>query len=262
MKIGWCAPLKQAGLVREAGFDFLEVPLAPLGLEDKTTFDQARRELAECPISVAAFNMFLPRDMRVVGPDTDDDRLTAYLGKAADLIDSAGATIVVFGSGWARNVPDDWERARGEDQFLQALSWCADALRGTGTTLVIEPLNRKESNIVNSVEEGVHFASQVNRPEIRVLADFYHMDEEQEPLETLAAHGAWLAHIHLADTGRRNPGTGSYDYGRFFDQLKSAQYTGMMSAECNVERPTADMRHSLAFLRSFERESSNSTVRA
>jgi sugar phosphate isomerase/epimerase len=261
MKIGWCAPLQQADLVKEVGMDFLEVPLAPMGLEDKTTFDEAKRELAECPISTAAFNMFLPQDMRVVGPDTDDDRLRTYLGRASDLMSSAGADIVVFGSGWARNVPDDWERARGEDQFLRTLSWCADVLHGTGTTLVIEPLNRKESNIVNSVADGVRFAQQVNRAEIRVLADFYHMDEEQEPLETLNANGAWLSHIHVADTGRRNPGTGSYDYDRFFDQLKNANYTGMISAECNIEHPTTDMRHSLAFLRKFEREFSNSTGR-
>jgi sugar phosphate isomerase/epimerase len=261
MKIGWCAPLRQAGLVKEAGMDFLEVPLAPLGLEDKTTFDEAKRALADCPISTPAFNTFLPQDMRVVGPDTDDNRLKTYLARASDLMGSAGASIVVFGSGWARNVPDDWERVRGEDQFLQALSWCADALRGSGTTLVIEPLNRRASNIVNSVEDGVHFARQVNRPEIRVLADFYHMDEEHEPLETLAANGAWLSHIHVADTGRKNPGTGSYDYDRFFAQLKSAKYTGMISAECTAEHPAADMRHSLSFLRKFERESSNSTVR-
>ena len=66
-------------------------------------------------------------------------------------------------------------------------------LEGTRTTLAIEPLNRKESNIINSVAEGVRFARQVNRPEIRVLADFYHIDEEREPLDTLKTNGEWLA---------------------------------------------------------------------
>ena len=89
----------------------------------------------------------------------------------------------------------------------------------------------------------------MNRPEIRVLADFFHMDEEDEPLETLREHREWLVHIHLADTGRRNPGTGSYDYDRFFGLLREIDYQGMMSAECKITDPAADMRHSHAFLR-------------
>jgi len=89
----------------------------------------------------------------------------------------------------------------------------------------------------------------LNRPEIRVLADFYHMDEENEPLSEVATHMEWLSHIHLADTGRFNPGTGSYDYDTFFGYLKTANYRGMLSAECTVKNPEADMRQSLAFLR-------------
>ena len=67
----------------------------------------------------------------------------------------------------------------------------------------------------------------MNRPEIRVLADFFHMDEENKPLETLREHCDWVVHIHLADTGRRNPGTGSYPYDRFFGLLKEIGYAGI-----------------------------------
>jgi sugar phosphate isomerase/epimerase len=249
MKIGWCESLQNASLLRELGYDFVELPLAPMGLEARETFEAAKREVQNSPLPPLAFNVFFPRDLRVVGPVVDVGRVRNYLARAAELLATAKAQVVVLGSGWARNVPDGWERARAEGQWVQALSWCADALRGTGTTLVIEPLNRKESNLVNSVAEGVRFAKQVDRPEILVLADFYHMDEEQEPLATLTEHAAWLAHIHLADTGRRNPGTGSYDYDRFFGCLKEIGYAGMISAECKVEQPETDMRHSLAFLR-------------
>jgi sugar phosphate isomerase/epimerase len=249
MKIGWCESLQSASLLREIGYDFVEPSLAPMGLEARDTFEAAKRAAQSSPLLPLAFNVFFPRDIRVVGPEVNVGRVRNYLARAAELLATAKARVVVLGSGWARNVPDGWERARAEGQWVQALSWCADALRGTGTTLVIEPLNRKESNLVNSVADGVRFARQVNRPEIRVLADLYHMDEEREPLATLKEHAAWLAHIHLADTGRRNPGTGGYDYVRFFGYLKEAGYAGMISAECKVEQPEADMRHSLAFLR-------------
>jgi sugar phosphate isomerase/epimerase len=157
----------------------------------------------------------------------------------------------VLGSAAARNVPEGFDRTRAEDQFLQALSWCADAIEGTGITLAVEPLNRKESNLINSVAEAVRFVKRINRPQIRVLADFYHMDEENEPLETLLKYGEWLAHVHLADTGRRNPGSGLYDYDRFTRLLKEIGYTGAVSAECNLQDPESEMRRSLTFLRRF-----------
>ncbi len=249
MQIGWCGAIGDAPLMKQVGLDFVEIPLAPLGLEDKATFAAAKRAVLDCALPTCAFNVCFPLDMRVVGPETDDRRARNYLSRAAELLAQARAKVVVLGSGWARNVPDHWDRSRAEAQFLQTLSWCADALAGSGVTLVIEPLNRKESNLVNSVEEGVRFARAINRPEIRVLADFYRMDEEQEPLKTLKTNGDWLTHIHLADTGRRNPGAGNYDYAAFFGLLKDVGYQGMISAECSVRHPEADMKHSLAFLK-------------
>jgi sugar phosphate isomerase/epimerase len=239
MKLGWCAPLQDAGLIRDAGFDYIELPLAAQDFAAKI----------EAPLPVGAFNYFFPQYMRIVGPDVDAARLDDYLARAAALMASVNARAAVMGSAWARNVPDGFERARAEEQIVCALDRCADRLQGSGVTLAIEPLYRKESNIINSVAEGVWFARQVNRPEIRVLADFFHMDEEDEPLETLREHRDWVVHIHLADTGRRNPGTGTYDYDRFFSLLKEINYSGSMSAECKIDDPARDMAHSRAFLR-------------
>ena len=249
MKFGWCAPLKDVDLIMQAGFDYIELPLAAQGLEDRATFEAAKTAIAASPLPAAAFNYFMPRDMRVVGPDVDARRVKAYLARAADLLHGAGARSCVFGAAWARNIPQDWPRDRAEAQFLETLGWCADALQGTGVTLAIEPLYRKELNFINSVAEGAHFARQVNRPEIRVLADFFHMDEEDEPFDTLIEHRQWLAHIHLADTGRKNPGTGSYPYAQFFDALKQAGYARLMSCECSVDDPATGLRHSVNFLR-------------
>jgi sugar phosphate isomerase/epimerase len=249
VQLGWCAPLEDADLIKQAGFDYIEYPLAAQGLEDRTTFAAAMQTIAESPLPAAACNYFMPQDMRVVGPDVDVPRVKSYLAYAAELMGSARTRSCVFGAAWARNIPDGWERDRAEVQFLEALNWCADALQGTGVTLAIEPLYRKESNFINSVAEGAHFARLVNRAEIRVLADFFHMDEEDEPFETLIEHREWLAHVHLADTGRKNPGTGSYPYDRFFAALQEAGYDRLMSCECSVDDRQTGLRHSVNFLR-------------
>ena len=249
MQFGWCAPVSEAPLLAALGFDFIELPLATMNLEDDTSFASAKSAVRGLPVPPLAFNVFMPRDMRVVGPEIDEIRVKAYLGRAAEVLEAAGAQIVVYGSGWSRNLPDGWPRDRQEAQFIQALDWSADALQGSGVTLVIEPLNPKELDIATSVDEGARFAAAVDRPEIRVLADFYHMDEEAEPFDTLVRNASWLAHIHLADTGRKNPGTGCYPYAEFFGRLKEAGYKGLLSAECSVDDPEANRRASLAFLR-------------
>lgn len=241
MKLGWCAPLKHAGLVQAAGYDYIELPLAAQ--------DFSRGARITSPLPVGAFNYFFPQDMRIAGDDVDEAKLESYLGRAAEIMGRTGATAAVMGSAWARNVPEGFERKRAADQIVRTLDHIAGHLKGTGVTCVIEPLYRKESNIINSVAEGVAFAKRVNRPEIRVLADFFHMDEENEPLETLREHRDWIVHVHLADTGRRNPGTGAYPYDRFFEILKEIGYAGMMSAECQIDDPAKDMRHSCNFLR-------------
>lgn len=250
MLIGWCAAVGQAELVRSAGYDYIELPLAAQSLEGSEAERRACRDaVLAAPLPTLAFNYFFPRDLRIVGEAIDVARLDTYLARAAELLAAANGRAAVMGSAWARNVPDGFDRARAEAQILDALALAADRFAGCGCTLVIEPLYRQESNIINSVSEGAAYARAINRPQIRVLADFFHMDEEDEPLETLRDNRDWLAHIHLADSGRFSPGSGSYPYDRFFGLLKEIGYAGLMSAECKTREPEAEMRASERFLR-------------
>jgi sugar phosphate isomerase/epimerase len=253
MNIGWCAPLEKAELVKRTGYDYAEIPLAAFGLEDDASLVSAKQKVSATPLPTPVFNWFFPQDMRIVGPDINEKRIRGYLGRASALMHHAGAESAVLGSGWARNVPDNWERSRAEAQILQTLSWCAEAFAGSGVVIGIEAQNRKETNIITSVEEAASYAAKVNRPEIAIMADFYHMDEEHEPFDVLKRHAKQLVHIQLADTGRRNPGTGSYDYAGFFNTLKECGYKGRISVECMIEIPEDEMRRSAKFLKSFWR---------
>lgn len=255
MLIGWCAGVEQAGLVRRTGYDYIELPLATQSLEASGSERRAAfTAVLACPLPTLAFNYFFPRDMRIVGETIDRARLDTYLARAAELLAAAKAKAAVMGSAWARNVPDGFDRARAEAQILDALSLAADRFAGSGCAVVIEPLYRQESNIINSVAEAAVYARQIDHPAIRVLADFFHMDEENEPFETLSDNKEWLAHIHLADTGRYNPGSGGYPYDRFIAALRKAGYDGTMSAECKTRDQEPDMRASASFLRTLVAE--------
>lgn len=250
MQFGCCAKIDQAEAVHAAGFDYLEASVVSLlPDQDDAAFAPILARYRAASVPIRAFNQFLPGDLKIVGPAVDEGRIRAYLKRAVERMEKIGATTAVIGSGGSRNVPDGFPRDEAIRQIVHFLGMVADETDHSSLTIAIEPLNRKESNIINSVSEGVLFAKEVDRPSIRVLADFYHMDEEDEPLATLVENRDWLAHIHVADTGRRSPGTGRYPYAEFVEQLKRAGYDDMVSVECRWQDFEAEAGPSVEFLR-------------
>ena len=250
MKFGCCCPIENAAIAHDAGFDYIECTVVSLLPEaTESIFAPILEKYQASPIPILACNVFLPGDLKVVGPELDQPRIQAYVQTAMRRVMLIGAEVVVFGSGKARMVPAGFERATAEDQIVDFLRLVADEAEQHDITVVIEPLNRRESNILNSVPEGDAMAARVDRPAIRNLADFYHMEEENEPLRNLVACKERLAHVHVADSGRRAPGTGSYPYAEFVEQLRLAQYDSMVSIECRWEDFATEAGPACAYLR-------------
>lgn len=250
MQFGCCCKIEENAQARVAGFDFIECAVTALQPESD---DETIQPLLDCyresALPIPAFNVFLPGDLKVTGPDVDWARVQAYVASALDRVQSVGGRTIVFGSGRSRNIPPGFDRQTASGQLVRFLGLVADVAEPLDITVIIEPLNRKESNVINSVAEGVALARQVDRPAIRVLADFYHMDEEQESLSHLLAYADWLAHIHVADSGRRAPGTGSYPYAEFFANLHQIGYAGRISVECRWQDFVSEAPKAVQFLR-------------
>jgi len=250
MQFGCCAPIDKAGEVQAAGFDYLEAGVVSLiPDQDEAAFAPILAQYQAAPLPVKAFNLFLPRDLKIVGPEVDEARLKRYVKRAVARVRQVGASLAVFGSGGSRNIPDGFPRSEGVKQIVYFLQVVAAEAAEANVVIAIEPLNRKESNVINSVAEGVELARQVNQPSIRVLADFYHMAEENEPLSHLVEYQAWLAHIHVADTGRLAPGMGQYPYQEFVAGLDQAGYEGLVSVECRWNDFAAEAPRAVEFLR-------------
>lgn len=234
MKFGYCADIEQADILQQAGYDFIECTVVSLIPEQgDEEFTEILRKFQESNLPVGACNVLLPEDLKITGETVNEERIKRYMEKALYRVKQIGADIVVFGSGAARSFSEEFPREKAKDQIIRFLHIAADYAERLGITIVIEPLNKKESNIINSVPEAVEFAEKVNRKPIQVLADFYHMDEENEPLGNIVSSKKYLKHIHVADTGRFSPGTGNYPYEEFVNQVKQADYNGRISIECS-----------------------------
>jgi len=254
MDVGWCARIEHADRVKAMGFDFIEVALTPMDLEDDSSFAAAKAAIVSADLPRPVYNQFLPPGLPVIGPDVDAARVRRYLGRTADVIRLGGGQLVVFGSGWARNVPAGWSRADADRQFLEMIGWCVDVFAPFGVALALEPQNTTETNYLTTLGEAVAVADTVHRPGVRVIADTYHLHMEHEPLTEITSAFHQLAHVHVSDSGRHLPGDGACDLRACFRHLHSLGYTQRLSIEMMRDVTDEEMRRGLTFVRTLWRD--------
>jgi len=252
MKLGYAAPLEAAETLARIGYDYIEVPLVSFDLATAKGTRIAISQVKAAPLPCLVLQSFIPPTLPVVGPAVDERAVRTWFEHAAALAEAVGATAAVFGAAWSRNVPDGWSRDKAHDQLITAFTWTAEAFARSGCVVGIEPQNVKEANIVRFLDEAVGYAQEVGRPgEIKVAVDFYHLDEEGTSLAEISRYGDWICTVQTADTGRRHPGTGQYDYATFAAELAKADYDDTLSVEIMHEISEAEMRDALTFVRGF-----------
>jgi sugar phosphate isomerase/epimerase len=237
-------------IVEDAGCDFLEFGVGVVAPEQpESVFERLRVTLGGTALFPECFSSFVPADIALVGDGRDRKRIENYLAVSARRVAALGGQIIVFGSGTARSIPPGVSREAAESHLLEFLHLAADHARANGIRIAIEPMCRLESNVLNSLAEAVALAERVNRPEIGVLVDFYHLEVEKEPLEHISQAGKHLIHVHVADTGRLYPGSGSYDYPGFWRALRGIGYDARVTIECNWRDFPAEVGPAMRFLR-------------
>jgi sugar phosphate isomerase/epimerase len=151
-----------------------------------------------------------------------------------------GTKMLVFGSGVAREVPAGFDRERARQQIVVFAEMSSQLAAENGVMLVVEPLNRGECNIINSIGEAMQYVRDVHHPNFRCLLDTYHFWLEND--DTTSIDVSAIRHVHVADKeGRTPPGeSGTSDYRPLFAILKRAGYDGLISVEAGSWKSLAE----------------------
>jgi sugar phosphate isomerase/epimerase len=237
MQLGLCTSLENSATARHAGFDFIEenVQNFLVPAESDDVF-QAKLHAIQpaAALPVPAANCFLPGALKCVGPGVDRPRLLDYALTAFCRADQAGISRIVFGSGAARAIPDGFPPAEARVQVLSLLRELAPHAQAHGVTIVFECLNPRECNFFNRLAEGAALVAETDHPNVRLVADLYHMALSGDGPEEILAHGRWIDHVHIAETeGRTAPGIHGQDFGPYLRALAKIAYPGAISYECN-----------------------------
>jgi sugar phosphate isomerase/epimerase len=113
---------------------------------------------------------------------------------------------------------------------------------GHGAALLLEPLNRYESNALKDVQEAAAICEAVGSSAVKVMPDFFHMNiEELDIPASLEAVGPFIGHVHLADNTRKEPGSGSTNFRAGFAALKRIGFEGFGALECGLTGPADEV---------------------
>jgi sugar phosphate isomerase/epimerase len=252
MQFGVCGGPEIAAPAAKAGFDYFEWSVGGFlkPLEDDSAFQMALAQVKSAPLPCEAVNVFVPAKLKITGPEVDFPGLQAYSSIAFQRAEEAGVKVIVFGSGGARNIPEGFPQAAAWDQLVDFCGMLGPLAENHGVIIAIEPLNRNECNVVNSVGEALALARHVQNPAIRVLVDSYHWSIENETSQNIINAGPLLAHAHIAtQTNRRAPGIEPQDFQLFFEALHQAGYSQRISIEAQIDKPLNELPIAHDFLK-------------
>lgn len=250
---GWSAGWKD---------DYVEVGFGALATMTEESFTALRDALRAAGAEVHSANGMLAPGILL--PERDrlpDFGLGAYLETGYSRMRELGGSFVVLGSGKARDYAENETEEIGMRRFARFAAYAAKRAGEYGLRVVIEPLNREETNVVHTVTDAYRICELAGFPErLGVLADLYHVAKE-EPLSDLYKVRDRLWHCHIACPSTRHvplPGDGGEDlYRELFDTLNGVGYTGKISIEAGVsdkKNPLSEFRASVAYLHELQKE--------
>jgi sugar phosphate isomerase/epimerase len=239
--------------VKEMGFDGFEID----GKLLVDNLEEVKRAIAETGLPVATacggYDGW-------IGDFSEEKRLNGLkeIKAILEALQQVGGKGIIVPAAWGmftyRLPPMESPRSKEGDReaVSKSLAYLNEAAKETGTIVYLEPLNRYQDHMINTVADARRYIEDNGFEHVQVIADFYHMNiEEDNMAETLHANRDVIGHIHLADNHRFQPGSGSLDFKGLFDGLRKDGYTGYLTLECRVrgENPEQQYRNSVDYLK-------------
>jgi D-psicose/D-tagatose/L-ribulose 3-epimerase len=218
--------------IKQMGFNIVELPV-----EDPSHVEAGaiKRLLDENGLTATVCGAFGPsRDLASDDPANIRNSL-GYLRELVQFAQGVGATVVAgpmySAVGKARQVPPDVRKAEF-DMAVGGLKQAASVAADHGVTLAIEPLNRFETDMVNTAAQARAMVDAVDHPNVGIHLDTFHMNiEEENVYDAILLAGKELKHVHASESHRGTPGKGLAAWDDLARGLKEVGYTGPVVIE-------------------------------
>jgi D-psicose/D-tagatose/L-ribulose 3-epimerase len=240
MKIGFCmlswaeagdaAMLPLCEGVKATGYDGIEIPIIH---DTRDDYAALAHRLDAIGLERTALTV-MPRGKNPISDDTAErqaavDHVMWVLDCTADL----GASMLVgpvhqtLGE-FTGLPPSATEMARLRDFHRRA----GDIAAERGITIAVEPMNRFECHVLNTMDSLAGYLVAVDHPAVTGMYDTFHANiEEADPVDALTRHAHHVGHFHVSESDRGVPGRGHVPWNATFAALKHAGYDGWLTVE-------------------------------
>ena len=233
---------EQCRIISDAGYEGIEIAAFTLVKEGVQEIGPTGRKemvsvMKNAGLECVGLHWLLappPKGLHFTTPDAAVRRKTvAYLDTLIDFCGDLGGSYMIFGSPKQRNTRSiSVEQAK--KYFAEGLAAVADHAQQRGIEILVEPLGKRTTDVVNTLAEASQLAGQVNHPAIGMMFDFNNTVDETEPFDVLLRkYYKNIHHVHVQEMGGKHLGTGTAvnDYVKAFQVLKDMRYSHWISLE-------------------------------
>ncbi|MDQ0974896.1 sugar phosphate isomerase/epimerase [Neobacillus niacini] len=231
--------------VKELGFEGFEID----GKLLVDQLDEVKEAIAETgiPVTTACGGY-----AGWIGDFIEERRLNglAEIKLILEALKEVGGKGIVVPAAWGmftyRLPPMTSPRSQNGDRkaVTESLMYLDKVAEETGTTIFLEPLNRYQDHMINTLADARSYIEDNGFKHVKIIADFYHMNIEEDDIsEALRKNRDLVGHIHLAENHRFQPGSGSLDFKKHFNTLKEDGYDGFLTIECRVRGNDLDAEY-------------------
>lgn len=233
----WTSPFRTEeigllGKVRDMGFDLIEIPPEDVSLID---LKKVRSELKATGLACSILCAYgATRDIGDKDPSVQKagiEFIENCIRVAAELGSPLVCGPLYAGVGNLRLYSDE-ERKQQWERSAMNLRRIADFAKSHGVTLGIEPINRFETDLINTVDCAIRMVQDVNHPQLKIQLDTFHMNiEEKNVGQAIRKAGKYLVHMHACENDRGIPGTGHVPWTEVKESLEGIGYKGYLVIE-------------------------------
>lgn len=239
--------------IRESGFEAFEIDGALL----LNRFEEVKNAVKNTGVPVSS----------VCGGyggwigDFDDSRRKQGIKDIESILERSseiGAAGIVVPAAWGmfslRLPPMVPPRSAEADRIalLDSLFKLDNTAGATGTYIFLEPLNRYEDHMINTLETAKSLIDEGGFKHVKLTADFFHMNIEEKSIpKSIVDFKELIGHVHIADNHRYQPGDGHTDFIEGFKALAKIGYKGYMAFECRVlgDDPAEEYKKSVWYIK-------------
>ena len=234
---------QQCRIISEAGYGAIEV--APFTLVNQGVADISAGQRKEMAVIMRDEGIVCDGLHWLFSPPPDGLHFTtsdqavrqksvAYLNELIDFCGDLNGSVMIFGSPKQRSTIDGMSIGDAKKYFAEGLVAVADHAQSRGVKIMVEHLDKTQSDVINTLDEAWELVERIGHPAIQMMFDFHNTADETEPLDVLVKrHFDHIYHVHIQEMDGQylGMGTAADDFLTTFQVLKDLNYDRWISLE-------------------------------